>query len=395
MPAGALALGMQDMLLTPTIELDPASNADHPVALKTRNLSRAFAGKVLVDGITVQLRQGEVVAVVGPSGAGKSSFLRLLNRLDEPTAGTVLVKGRDYRQMRPQDLRRRVGMVMQTAYLFPGTVAANLTFGPRQRDQVMTPSQIAALLDRVGLPGFQERDVSRLSGGEAQRVCLARALANSPETLLLDEPTSALDDTSEQSIEELVLGVIRERRTTAVIVTHDIAQACRIADRTMILEGGRLVRRRVRAMLDRVAQSLEPIVVATFTAVFPNVKCLTTDVVSSAQIRHRKYARIVISKQSNSLFHRTGLLERHRSTSAVKTITLTCQASTRSKLSGISPDCTAAAPHPNPCGAFVVKYKVATCSSFFPRLLRWRRKRYTGRAGEAEAGSAEEQPAEE
>jgi putative ABC transport system ATP-binding protein len=233
---------MQDMLRTHTIEPDRASVADYPVALETRNLSRALAGKVLVDGITVQLRQGEVVAVVGPSGAGKSSFLRLLNRLDEPTAGTVLVNGCDYRQMRPQDLRRRVGMVMQTAYLFSGTVAANLMFGPRQHDRVLTPPQIASLLDRVGLPGFQERDVSRLSGGEAQRVSLARALANSPETLLLDEPTSALDDISERAIEDLVLGIIRERRMTAVIVTHHIAQARRIADRTMVLEAGRLVR---------------------------------------------------------------------------------------------------------------------------------------------------------
>ena len=230
------------MLATDIIELDAAADATSGIALETRNLSRAVAGKVLVNRISVQVNQGEVLAVVGSSGAGKSSFLRLLNRLDEPTGGVVLINGRDYREIAARDLRRRVGMVMQMAYLFPGTVATNIAFGPLQRHEVLSAAQIAALLARVGLPNYEDRDVSRLSGGEAQRVSLARALANSPDTLLLDEPTSALDDTSLRAIEELVLSIIRERRMTAVIVTHDTGQAHRIADRTMILEAGRLVR---------------------------------------------------------------------------------------------------------------------------------------------------------
>jgi putative ABC transport system ATP-binding protein len=229
------------MLCTEKLELDPGVRADGPVAIETKNLCRAVLGNMLVEDVTVQIPQGEVLAVVGPSGAGKSSFLRLLNRLDEPTAGTVLVNARDYRQMTPPELRRQVGMVMQTAYLFPGTVAANIAFGPLQHRRALTAGQIAALLDRVGLPNFQERDVSRLSGGEAQRVSLARALANAPDALLLDEPTSALDEASARAIETLILGIIRERRMTAVIVTHSTAQAHRIADRTMILEAGRLV----------------------------------------------------------------------------------------------------------------------------------------------------------
>jgi putative ABC transport system ATP-binding protein len=230
------------MLATDIIELDAPADATSGIALETRNLSRAVAGKVLVNRISVQVNQGEVLAVVGSSGAGKSSFLRLLNRLDEPTGGVVLINGRDYREIAARDLRRRVGMVMQMAYLFPGTVATNIAFGPLQRHEVLSAAQIAALLARVGLPNYEDRDVSRLSGGEAQRVSLARALANSPDTLLLDEPTSALDDTSQRAIEELVLSIIGERRMTAVIVTHDTGQAHRIADRTMILEAGRLVR---------------------------------------------------------------------------------------------------------------------------------------------------------
>jgi putative ABC transport system ATP-binding protein len=224
----------------PTTGQQPDGSAPRAPAIEADRLSRAVVGKVLLDDVSVQVPAGKVMAVVGPSGAGKSSFLRLLNRLDEPTSGTLRLDGRDYRELEPRDLRRRVGMVMQNANLFPGTVAANVEFGPLQRGETLLPDQIDALLERVGLAGYQERDVSNLSGGEAQRVSLARTMANAPETLLLDEPTSALDEISARRIEDLVLDIIHERRMTCVIVTHDTAQAHRMADRTMILEAGRL-----------------------------------------------------------------------------------------------------------------------------------------------------------
>lgn len=208
--------------------------------VETRHLSRELAGRVLVQDVSVQVLAGEILAIVGPSGAGKSSFLRLLNRLDEPTSGTVLLKSQDYRSITPRELRRRVGVLMQTAYLFPGTIAANIAFGPRQRGTMLTPTHIEGLLERVGLSGFGDRDVSNLSGGEAQRVALARTLANEPEVLLLDEPTSALDEASVRGIEELVLGIVRERRMTCLIVTHNLAQAERLARRTMVMQAGRL-----------------------------------------------------------------------------------------------------------------------------------------------------------
>lgn len=226
---------------TEPIRFAPASRPQAELMLETRNLSRAVVGRILVDDVSVRIQPGEVLAVVGPSGAGKSSFLRLLNRLDEPTGGTVLLNGRDYRAIAPRELRRRVGMVMQTAHLFPGTVAENIGFGPRQRGERLVPEQIAVLLDRVGLPGHQDRDVGSLSGGEAQRVSLARTLANAPEALLLDEPTSALDEASARGVEELLASVVNERRMTCVIVTHNRPQAARVAVRTMVLEAGRLV----------------------------------------------------------------------------------------------------------------------------------------------------------
>jgi putative ABC transport system ATP-binding protein len=198
-------------------------------------------GQVARKRISVQVHVGEVVAVVGPSGSGKSSFLRLLNRLDEPTGGSVQLNGEDYRKLPPEELRRRLGMVMQAAYLFPGTVAENVGYGPLQRGRRLLAEQIDALLQRVGLSGYQGRDTSNLSGGEAQRVSIARTLANAPEILLLDEPTSALDEDSAREVEDLVLDIIRERRMTCVIVTHNNAQARRIAHRTMIIRNGKLI----------------------------------------------------------------------------------------------------------------------------------------------------------
>jgi putative ABC transport system ATP-binding protein len=210
--------------------------------LRTEHLGRSVDEVVLVEDVNVDVRIGEVLAVVGPSGSGKSSFLRLLNRLDEPTSGTVFLEGVDYRQIPPRELRRKVGMVTQRAFLFPGTVYDNVSFGPRQRGEAFSEQKADELLIRVGLAGYGSRDVANLSGGEAQRVSLARALANSPSVLLLDEPTSALDETAKVGIESLINDIIRERRLTCVIVTHDLAQAARMADRAMVLDHGRVAR---------------------------------------------------------------------------------------------------------------------------------------------------------
>jgi UDP-glucose/iron transport system ATP-binding protein len=203
--------------------------------------SGAAGGRVLVQGVNFAVAEGEVLAVIGPSGAGKSTLLRMLNRLDEPTGGTVLFHDRDYRELAPRDLRRRVGMVMQRAYLFPGTVAENVAFGPKQHGVAMPESAIDELLEQVGLAGYGERSALTLSGGEAQRVAITRALANEPEVLLLDEPTSALDETAKLGVESLLESLIRQRQLTCVWVTHDAAQARRMADSVLTLEAGRMV----------------------------------------------------------------------------------------------------------------------------------------------------------
>jgi putative ABC transport system ATP-binding protein len=206
------------------------------------HLVRRIGGLTVVDDVSVELRYGEVLAVVGSSGSGKSSFLRLLNRLDEPTSGSVFLDDVDYRNIPPRELRRKIGMVTQRPFLFPGTVFQNVSFGPRQRGEEFPLSRAEELLGRVGLAGYATRDVTNLSGGEAQRVSLARALANSPVVLLLDEPTSALDDEAKSEVESLIREVIRETCLTCIIVTHDMAQAARIASRAMLLEKGRVTR---------------------------------------------------------------------------------------------------------------------------------------------------------
>jgi ABC-type multidrug transport system ATPase subunit len=217
----------------------PSSEA---VVLRTEHLGRTIHDKILVQDANFEVRHGEVLAITGPSGSGKTSLLRLLNRLDEPTTGTVFVDGIDYRTIEPRELRRKLGMVTQRPYLFPGTVAENLRFGPAQRGQTLPPEAIEELLAQVGLKGYAGRDVANLSGGEAQRVSVARTLANSPLVLLLDEPTSALDDAAKLEVESTIQKVVRDQGLTCVMVTHDLAQASRLAGRALLLEGGRIVR---------------------------------------------------------------------------------------------------------------------------------------------------------
>jgi putative ABC transport system ATP-binding protein len=169
--------------------------------LKVENLTRQVGDAKLVDNVSLEVCCCDVIAIVGPSGSGKSSLLRLLNRLDEPDGGSVYLEGRDYRSIPPRELRQQIGMVLQQPYLFPGTIADNIRFGPQQRGESISAEQIENLLRQVGLSGYGEREVSTLSGGEAQRVSVARTLANAPKILLLDEPTSALDQTAEKEVE--------------------------------------------------------------------------------------------------------------------------------------------------------------------------------------------------
>jgi putative ABC transport system ATP-binding protein len=218
------------------------TEASAPAILRAEHLGRAVGDKILVADASFEVHRGEVLALTGPSGAGKSSLLRLLNRLDEPTSGTLFVEDTDYRQIAPRDLRRKLGMVTQRPFLFPGTVADNLRFGPAQRGETLPEESIQRLLSQVGLTGYGARNVANLSGGEAQRVSFARTMANTPLVLLLDEPTSALDETAKLEVEMVLQQLIRDKGLTCVIVTHDSEQARRLASRALVLQAGHVVR---------------------------------------------------------------------------------------------------------------------------------------------------------
>jgi putative ABC transport system ATP-binding protein len=210
--------------------------------LATEHLGYRVGDKVIVEDVSLAVAKGEVLCVLGPSGSGKSSFLRLLNRLSEPSSGVVYLQDRDYRELSPRELRRRMGMVTQQAFLFAGTVADNVRFGPKQRGEILNDELVEGCLRSVGLSGYAGREVSTLSGGEAQRVSVARALANQPILLLLDEPTSALDEQAKGGIETLIRQIVKERQLTCVMVTHDVLQARRMADRVALFSGGRVVK---------------------------------------------------------------------------------------------------------------------------------------------------------
>lgn len=209
--------------------------------VRTDELSYEIEGEHILDRVSLDIASGETMAVVGPSGAGKSSLLRLLVRLDEPTSGTVFLDGTDYRTLNPETLRKRVGLVPQTPALRAGTVRENVTIGPRLRGETVSETRLTELLDAVALAGYADRETGDLSGGEAQRVAIARTIVNDPEVLLLDEPTASLDSAAEATVERLLADRLASGNRTVLLVTHDERQADRLADRVARLRDGRLV----------------------------------------------------------------------------------------------------------------------------------------------------------
>ncbi|WP_178974262.1 ABC transporter ATP-binding protein [Mycobacterium colombiense] len=210
-------------------------NADNDVVFEFVDVVVERQGVRALDGLTAAIPGHGVTAVFGPSGSGKSTLLRLCNRLELPTSGRVSFYGSDIAGLDPLWLRRRVGMCFQRPTPFPGTIADNL----RTADPDASDARMRETLDRVALTGsWLDRDVAALSGGEAQRVCLARTLMAQPQVLLLDEPTSAVDTEAAEVIERAVRELAADG-TPALWVTHSSAQLERAADRVLRLESGR------------------------------------------------------------------------------------------------------------------------------------------------------------
>lgn len=198
-------------------------------------------GAAILHDISLEIPSGSITAVIGPSGSGKSSLLRCLNRLWEPPPGSVFYDGGDITTMDVLLLRRRVGMLFQAPALFEGTVADNIAYGPGLQGRRLTSQEIAELLQMAGLDaGLAEKPVDQLSGGQAQRVSLARTLANQPDVLLLDEPTSALDPAATRKIESTIRNLRDTLNLTVLWVSHAFEQVERTADRIVLLVDGRV-----------------------------------------------------------------------------------------------------------------------------------------------------------
>ncbi|MCH5584141.1 amino acid ABC transporter ATP-binding protein [Shimazuella sp. AN120528] len=220
--------------------------------IQVSNLVKRFGDQVVLQGIDVEVKKGEVLAIIGPSGSGKSTFLRCLNLLEKPTSGTVRInnavlsfqENKKVADREVRQLRGKTGMVFQSFHLFPHmTVKQNVMEGPIQVNGI-SPSRAASqadqLLRQVGLQEKQDAYPGQLSGGQQQRVAIARALAMEPEVLLLDEPTSALDP---ELVGE-VLATIRQLAIgdqTMLIVTHELSFAREVADRIIFIDQGQIV----------------------------------------------------------------------------------------------------------------------------------------------------------
>ena len=201
-----------------------------------RDVVVAFGDARPLDGVTLDLPDRGVTVVLGASGSGKSTMLRLLNRLEAPTSGLVLFRGEDLSGLDPLALRRRVGMVFQRPTLFPGTVRDNLRVAAPEAGD----GELREAMERVGLPvELLDRVGDDLSGGEAQRACLARTLLARPEVLLMDEVTSSLDPRASRLLEEHTVA-LAEGGVPVIWVTHDLDQALRLDPDPVVLTAGRL-----------------------------------------------------------------------------------------------------------------------------------------------------------
>ena len=219
--------------------------SDKKVLIQIKNLKKAFGTNQVLDGITTDICQGEVVAIIGPSGSGKSTFLRSLNLLEVPTGGQILFEGTDITDPKVNINRHRqkIGMVFQQFNLFPHkTVKENIMLAPVEL-KLMTRDEASEkadeLLARVGLPEKADSYPNMLSGGQKQRIAIARALAMNPEVMLFDEPTSALDPEMVGEVLEL-MKELAQSGMTMVVVTHEMGFAREVATRVLFIDDGKI-----------------------------------------------------------------------------------------------------------------------------------------------------------
>jgi len=208
--------------------------------LKIEHVQKTFGATTVVQDFNLDVGAGEFISFLGPSGCGKTTVLRMVAGFEEPSAGSIVIAGKDVTRLKPN--QRKIGMVFQAYALFPNlTVAQNIGFGLKVAGMARADSdkRVAEMLDLIKLPQFGDRYPYQLSGGQQQRVALARAIAPKPKLLLLDEPLSALDAKVRVSLRDEIRAIQKELGITTVFVTHDQEEALSISDRIVVMYGGK------------------------------------------------------------------------------------------------------------------------------------------------------------
>jgi tungstate transport system ATP-binding protein len=208
--------------------------------IEIQALRRCYNGRTVVDIDHLSIRKGELLAILGPNGAGKSTLLRLLHFLEPSDSGILSFGGQVIKYPAPIYFRRRIAMVFQRSRLFNRSVRENVSYGLHLRGKVEN-TKIDKILTHLGLKELEKENARVLSGGEIQRVALARALVLEPELLLLDEPTANLDPSSAALIEAIISDVRGKRERTIILVSHNVSQASRLADRTAMIFSGKII----------------------------------------------------------------------------------------------------------------------------------------------------------
>lgn len=214
-------------------------------AIKFEHVNKTFANKVVVNDLNLDIKQGELFVLVGNSGSGKTTSIKMINRLEDPSTGQILVNEQPTTDYNVQKLRWKIGYVLQQIALFPNmTVAKNITLIPEIQGAKADLAEMAAnLLEKVGLnpQEYAHRYPHELSGGEQQRIGILRAIASKPPIVLMDEPFSALDPLSRANLQELVVNLHKQLHNTILFVTHDMNEALHLADRIGVMKDGKLL----------------------------------------------------------------------------------------------------------------------------------------------------------